>query len=130
MVTGRPADEISNTIESGRFTLVAIVTHGRGALGKSVLGSVTDGVVRKSPVPALVVRPKARHEYEKVGAVLVPRAGSPVAESALPLVEDLATRLSTRVSLLRVATMPSAAEPYSVALLAASHLDVDERVEL
>lgn len=39
--------------------LIAISTHGRGGLGRMVLGSVADGVIRRSAdVPCLVIRPK------------------------------------------------------------------------
>ncbi len=129
VATGRPTDEILKAIESGGFTLVAMATHGRSALGRGVMGSVTDGIIHRSSLPTLVLRPKALGEYENVAAILVPLDGSPLAETVLPFVEELAVRLSLPVSLLRVASMPSAAEPYSAALLAASHLDVDEQVE-
>lgn len=129
VVTGRPTAKILAAIESGGFTLVAMATHGRSMLGRGVLGSVTDGIIHKSPLPTLVVRPKAPDEHENVSAILVPLDGSPLAETVLPFVEELAARLSLPVNLLRVASIPSAAEPYSAALLAASDLDVDEQVE-
>ncbi len=38
--------------------LVAIATHGRSGLGRAILGSVADGVIRRSAdVPCLVIRP-------------------------------------------------------------------------
>ncbi|HUF52938.1 MAG TPA: universal stress protein [Dehalococcoidia bacterium] len=49
--TCRAADELG-------VDLIAIATHGRGGLGRVVLGSVADGVIRRSAdVPVLVVRP-------------------------------------------------------------------------
>lgn len=40
-----------------KVDLIAIGTHGRGGLGRAVLGSVADGVVRRSEdIPCLVVR--------------------------------------------------------------------------
>lgn len=48
----RAADEID-------VDLIAIATHGRSGLGRAVLGSVADGVVRRSAdVPCLVIRPR------------------------------------------------------------------------
>jgi nucleotide-binding universal stress UspA family protein len=39
--------------------LIAISTHGRGGLGRAVLGSVADGVIRRTAdIPCLVIRPK------------------------------------------------------------------------
>jgi nucleotide-binding universal stress UspA family protein len=39
--------------------LIAIETHGRGGLSRMLLGSVADKVIRGSPLPILVHRPKA-----------------------------------------------------------------------
>ena len=51
----RAADELN-------VDLIAIGTHGRGGLGRMVLGSTADGVVRRSAdVPCLVVRSTAGH---------------------------------------------------------------------
>jgi nucleotide-binding universal stress UspA family protein len=36
--------------------LIAMTTHGRSGLGRAVLGSVADEVVRKAPCPVLLVR--------------------------------------------------------------------------
>jgi nucleotide-binding universal stress UspA family protein len=48
----RAADEVG-------ADLIAIGTHGRGGLGRAVLGSVADSVVRRSAdVPCLVIRAK------------------------------------------------------------------------
>jgi nucleotide-binding universal stress UspA family protein len=47
----RAADELG-------VDLIAIGSHGRGGLGRAVLGSVADGVVRRSAdVPVLVIQP-------------------------------------------------------------------------
>lgn len=39
--------------------IVALVTHGRGGLGRLAYGSVADRLLRQAPVPLLVVRPGA-----------------------------------------------------------------------
>jgi nucleotide-binding universal stress UspA family protein len=38
--------------------LIAMSTHGRSGLGRTLLGSVADEVVRNSPVPVLLIRAK------------------------------------------------------------------------
>jgi nucleotide-binding universal stress UspA family protein len=38
-------------------TYIAMSTHGRGGVGRLLMGSVTDSVMRLSPVPIVVVRP-------------------------------------------------------------------------
>lgn len=40
-------------------TFVVMTSHGRGGLGRMLLGSVTDRVVRHSNAPVLVIRPRA-----------------------------------------------------------------------
>ena len=40
-------------------TLVVMTSHGRGGLGRMLLGSVTDRVVRHSNAPVLVIRPRS-----------------------------------------------------------------------
>lgn len=52
-----PVDGILRAAEDTNVDLIAIGTHGRGGLGRAVLGSVADGVVRRSADrPCLVLR--------------------------------------------------------------------------
>jgi nucleotide-binding universal stress UspA family protein len=36
--------------------MIVVGSHGRGALGRALIGSVSDQVVRRAPCPVLVVR--------------------------------------------------------------------------
>lgn len=47
---------IARRAEEGRFDLIVIGSHGRGALGNVLLGSVVTKVLALCDVPALVVR--------------------------------------------------------------------------
>jgi nucleotide-binding universal stress UspA family protein len=48
---------ILHAADEQKVDLIAIGTHGRGGIGRAVLGSVADGVVRRSAdVPCLVIR--------------------------------------------------------------------------
>ncbi len=53
-----PAAGIVHTAEEEGVDLVAMATHGRGGLGRTLLGSVTDKVVRGVHRPILTVRPE------------------------------------------------------------------------
>lgn len=54
-----PVHAILEAADETKSDLVAIATHGRGGLGRAILGSVADGVVRRSAdVPCLVLRAK------------------------------------------------------------------------
>jgi len=57
---GDPAREIRDAALETRAGLLVMGTHGRSGLGKLLLGSVTDAVLRNAPVPVLTVHPEAR----------------------------------------------------------------------
>ncbi len=56
LLRGPPAFEILSAIERVRADLVIMGTHGRHGIGRFLLGSVAEKVVRASPVPVLTVR--------------------------------------------------------------------------
>lgn len=100
-VIGDPATAI--VAAAGDCDLVVMTTHGRGAGGRALFGSVADRVVRHSPVATLVVRggdhPAALPPLTRL---VVPLDGSPAAEQALPLATRLANDLGVPVHLIRV----------------------------
>jgi nucleotide-binding universal stress UspA family protein len=51
-----PADEIIQQAHGTRGALIVMSTHGRSGLGRTVLGSVADRVVRTAEAPVLLVR--------------------------------------------------------------------------
>lgn len=53
---GDAAKVIARLAEEGRFDMIVIGSHGRGALGNVLLGSVVTKVLALCDVPALVVR--------------------------------------------------------------------------
>ncbi len=57
IVSGDPATEILKTIESDGIDLVIMGTHGRKGLEHTFFVSVAENVVKKSPVPVLVINP-------------------------------------------------------------------------
>lgn len=59
-VGGQPANVILAAIEELGVDSVVIGTHGRQGLGRLVLGSVAERVVRESPCPVLTVRGTSR----------------------------------------------------------------------
>lgn len=54
-VVGAAAEQIARCAEDGHFDLIVMGTHGHGALGNMVLGSVANGVVARSSHPVLLV---------------------------------------------------------------------------
>ena len=57
LVSGDPAIEILKTIDSEGVDMVIMGTHGRKRLEHTIFGSVAENVVKKSPVPVLVLNP-------------------------------------------------------------------------
>ena len=53
---GPAAEEIVRVATREKSALIVMGTHGRGALGRAVMGSVAQRVVAHSPVPVLLVR--------------------------------------------------------------------------
>lgn len=54
--SGSPAQEICSVATEVAADLIIMGTHGRGTLGRALLGSTANAVVRSAPVPVLTVR--------------------------------------------------------------------------
>jgi nucleotide-binding universal stress UspA family protein len=57
VVSGDPVSEIVKEIEAEGINMVVMATHGRRGLEERIFGSVAENVVKKSPVPVLVINP-------------------------------------------------------------------------
>lgn len=62
LLQGSPHREIVEYAEDHGVDLIVMGTHGRTGLGRLLLGSVTEKVVRVSPVPVLTIRPEETEE--------------------------------------------------------------------
>ena len=103
VVGGNPAVEILRVAAERGVDLIAMTTHGRGALGRWVFGSVADRVARSSPVPVLLVRPSEREPGPvTIRRIVVPLDGSALAEEALPTAQALARHLGVSIHLITV----------------------------
>jgi nucleotide-binding universal stress UspA family protein len=54
---GDPVAEILREAEEFEADLVAVTTVGRSALGRTVLGSVAEQIVKKADAPVMLMRP-------------------------------------------------------------------------
>lgn len=107
-------DEPDRAIASAAITdgadLVAMATHGRGGLGRLLMGSVAEAVVRTAPVPVLLVRGRPVWGRGGIGRIVVPLDGSEVSEAVLPVVEALAGPFDLGIHLVHaVEPLPAAA---------------------
>lgn len=55
-IVGSPADELVNYAKEHAIDMVVMGTHGRTGLGRLLMGSVAEAVVRRSPCPVLTIK--------------------------------------------------------------------------
>jgi len=55
---GSAGESIVNYAKGKKVNLIAMATHGRSGVGRTILGSVADYVVRESGLPLLLIRPQ------------------------------------------------------------------------
>jgi len=104
VAVGDPAEQILRVAEARDIGLIAMTTHGRGAVGRLVYGSVADRVARGSSVPVLLVHPReeaAASLGPAVQRLVVPLDGSELAAEAVPFAATLAKQLAVPVHLVR-----------------------------
>ena len=58
MITGDPADEIVALAEQEKADLIVMGTHGRTGLGRLLMGSVAEAVVRRTSCPVFTFKEK------------------------------------------------------------------------
>jgi nucleotide-binding universal stress UspA family protein len=56
-VQGSPEETIVRYAEENGVNLIMLATHGAGGLGRALVGSVADHVLRQSRMPVLAVKP-------------------------------------------------------------------------
>lgn len=104
---GDPADAILAELREGGFDLLAMTSHGRTGLQRLLQGSVTEEVMRASPIPLLVTTPRTRVRPRN-GRLLACLDGSERATELLETVCALASRRADgHVVLLEVETFQS-----------------------
>jgi nucleotide-binding universal stress UspA family protein len=99
---GEPDEEIVAAARRG-VEMIAMASHGRGAVGRAIFGSVADRVARTASVPILILRtPDEDADHSVVVTrIVVPLDGSQIAERALPVASELARKLAAPVHVVR-----------------------------
>lgn len=97
---GDVSEEIINA--GKKADMIVMMTHGRGAAGRIIFGSVADRVVRHGSTPTLLVRVGELTRNPKVpDRVLCALDGSAIAERGLPAAVRLASALDLPLHLVR-----------------------------
>ncbi len=68
LAEGGPAEEIIRLVKEVPCDLVVMGTHGRTGLGRLLMGSVAEQVVRKAPCPVLTVKQPFGEAAEELAA--------------------------------------------------------------
>jgi nucleotide-binding universal stress UspA family protein len=58
MLEGNPGDKILEAARACNASMIAMATHGRGGLGRLLLGSVAQRVLNRATAPLLLIRPQ------------------------------------------------------------------------
>lgn len=103
VVQGNPHEEIISYCEGRDISLIVMPTYGRSDLGRFLLGSVTERVINRSPIPVLTVTPEEIDEFVYPPSdVLVPTDGSGGSNRALEEAIAISKALEAKVHLLHV----------------------------
>lgn len=115
---GDPASVILDLSESGDVAAVIMASHGRGGLGRWLLGSAATKVVRGSRIPVMVINASTEvPPVPKVERILVPLDGSDTSEAALPHALDLARNFGATLLLYHAVAQPRITSPHSKAAI-------------
>jgi nucleotide-binding universal stress UspA family protein len=100
------ADSILERARIGNADLIVMTTRGRGVVSRLALGSVADQLLRRAPIPILLMRPMegvpAITSEPVLDNILILLDGSPLAEQILEPALDVARFMEARCTLLRV----------------------------
>lgn len=114
---GKVWDAISQNVSENRVDLIVVGTHGRTGVGKLLIGSVAEEILRQSPCPVLTVGPKARgrvkEELDETGKntrwadvqfkqILFATDFTPASVAAASYAVSLAEEFEARLGLLHV----------------------------
>lgn len=102
---GHAIVEMASSLDEG---LIVMATHARGGLGRLLLGGIADQVVRRAPVPVLLIPDGCRTAWPdgRPLSILLPLDGSHRAEHTIGPASALAEALQTTLHLLRVVRVP------------------------
>jgi nucleotide-binding universal stress UspA family protein len=109
---GSAASAVLEAARGEKASLIALSTHGRSGIGRWMLGSVAEKIVRASEVPVLLLhsfRKDERGAPQPVGdgrtpfrRIVVPMDGSRNAEAVLPAAQELAKLFEAEILLVHV----------------------------
>ncbi len=104
LLEGDVAQEILDFARQREIDVIVVGTHGRGGLGRALMGSVAETVFRQSPVPVLTLGPHL-HRVARAGTprnILVPVDFTPASEQAAHYAIAMAKEHGATLTMLHV----------------------------
>lgn len=108
LLEGPVAECLMKSASEKQADLIVVGTHGRGGVGKMLLGSVAEKVFRHSPIPVLTIGPKIRRppRQDEVREILAPCDLLPKSHAAVRYACALARAQNARLTVLNVVDTP------------------------
>lgn len=114
VVSGTASEEILDFAAEQDSDLIVMGRHGPQGLQERLVGSVTDKVLRRTPVPVLTTSYEGAVAVEAVDfdSLLVPTDGSDMAEAATPAATALASQFDATIDVVNVIDLLVEAGPF------------------
>jgi nucleotide-binding universal stress UspA family protein len=128
---GEPTENICNLVDKNEVDLIIMTAVSASGLkvGK-LLGSVTDHVCQTVPIPVMLIRAQnvkqADQQTRLITHMLIPLDGSSLSKLALPVGEELASKLKVGITLFEMATT---IRPFNDASGAGAYIDYSKMNE-
>lgn len=96
VLVGDPAMEIIRDVIDQRRDLVMMTAEGKGGLRQRLFGSISTHLMRKCPVPLLVMKPSRRKRFHQILAAIDPDVEGDARDTLNGLILELGLSLSVR----------------------------------
>jgi nucleotide-binding universal stress UspA family protein len=118
VATGEPSQNICELVTKNTIDLIVMTAvSGSGLKIGKTLGSIADHVCHTVPIPIMLLRPQngrnTRGKKQLINKILIPLDGSMLSKKAVPVGEELASKLNVPILLFEMETMvyPSTSGP-------------------
>ncbi|MFW6074712.1 MAG: universal stress protein [Chloroflexota bacterium] len=110
---GPPSVAILNEADAAPQPMIVMASHGRTGLGRLVLGSVTQRIIRRAACPVLVqpVHHGRQIESARFERILAPLDGSEIGKRALDAAREYFDLTPTELTLIQVIEAPDPSAP-------------------
>jgi len=103
IAAGDPGEQILNVAAEKGAQLIVMSSHGRGAIGRFVSGSVADRVVRHAPVPVMIIGPGGEiDDHAQIKRIIAPIEDSELSRAALPIAGAISKLTKAPVTVITV----------------------------